>query len=69
MAFVQLEAYISDSSINLGNVLVLITILEMVYGNQDRIVIGDHKLKALEEPNYDLFTYYTKFQYKTANVR
>jgi hypothetical protein len=67
--FTQVEVYITDDRINLSDVLILIAILEIVFGNPDYITMIECKLKALKQTNYYFFTYDTEFQYYTANVQ
>jgi hypothetical protein len=60
-AFFQVEAYITNEDINLTDVLALITILKMPFGDLDHIAIVERQLEALKQTNCDLSTYYLEF--------
>jgi hypothetical protein len=54
--FAQVEAYVTDDCINLGNVLTLIVILQMVFRDPEHVVIAEYKLEALKQSNYNYST-------------
>jgi hypothetical protein len=68
-AFVQAEAYITDEDINLANVLMLIIVLEMAFGDPDCVATAEQKLEELTQTDRDFSTYYTEFEYYAIEVQ
>jgi hypothetical protein len=68
-AFAQVKAYVTNEGINLANVLALIMVLEMAFGDPDRVMIAEQKLEMLQQTNYDISTYYIEFQCYAADVQ
>jgi uncharacterized SAM-dependent methyltransferase len=65
---VQVEAYIPDEGINLTDVLTLITILQIVFGDPDHVTTTEKKLEVLKQTNRDFSTNYTEYQHFAADI-
>jgi hypothetical protein len=65
----QVKAYITDNGINLTDVPALITVLEIVFGDPDRVVTAEQKWEALKQTNCDFSTYYAEFQCYATDIQ
>ena len=57
----QVMPYITNDRINQDNLAGLIGILETAFGNLDKVVTTERKLRNLRQANRDFPTYYAKF--------
>jgi hypothetical protein len=53
----------------LADLLTLITILEIAFGDPDHVMTAERKLEALKQTNHDFSTYYIEFQCYAADVQ
>ena len=65
----QVQAYITDDRINLANLAALITILEIAFGNPNRVAEAEAKLRTIQQGARDFSSYYAEFQRYAAEVR
>jgi predicted butyrate kinase (DUF1464 family) len=67
--FVQVEAYITNEGITLTDVPALIKVLQIAFGDADRVVTAEQKPEILKETKLNFSNYYTEFQHYTADVQ
>jgi hypothetical protein len=69
-AFTQVETHITNEGINLTDVPALITVLEITFGDADRVARAERKLEGFKQTYCDFSTYFAGFQcYAIADVQ
>ena len=60
--------HITNDRINLENVASLISILETAFGDPDKVVTMERKLRNIRQANRDFSTYYAEFVHYAADT-
>lgn len=64
----QIQAYVTGNSINLEDLESLINILDIAFGNPNRVAEAEAKLSTIQQGNREFSTYYAEFQRYAAEV-
>ena len=65
---VQLQFYIENDKVNLVNLAVLIAILDIAFGNLNRVAEVESKLSTLQHCVREFVLYYAEFQRYATDV-